>query len=97
MYLGNLSFYTTTETLVEIFSEFGEVYDCYLPLDPETERPRGFGFITMDKEAGEKAIQELDGMELDDRVIRVNEAQGKRREPAEMKERDAMSGSGDEF
>mmetsp|Transcript_46686 Transcript_46686/g.113767 ORF Transcript_46686/g.113767 Transcript_46686/m.113767 type:complete len:400 (-) Transcript_46686:329-1528(-) len=97
MYIGNLSFYTTKETLEEIFSEFGDVYDCYLPLDPETERPRGFGFVTMDKEAGEEAIQELDGMELDDRVIRVNEAQGKRRAPAEMKEKDETFDSGDEF
>ena len=79
MYVGNLSFYTTQETLGEVFQEFGEVHDCYLPTDPNTEQPRGFGFITMERADGEAAIEELDGLELDGRFIRVNEAQGKRR------------------
>lgn len=81
LYVGNLSFYTTRETVEGVFEEFGEVYDCYLPTDPSTDQPRGFGFITMDQEDGEIAIQELDGLELDGRFIRVNEAQGKRRPP----------------
>jgi len=79
LYVGNLSFYTTQETLCEVFQEFGEVHDCYLPTDPNTEQPRGFGFITMERADGEAAIEELDGLELDGRFIRVNEAQGKRR------------------
>lgn len=81
LYVGNLSFYTTGETLQAVFEEFGEVFDCYLPTDPNTDQPRGFGFISMSQEAGEAAIQELDGMELDGRFIRVNEAQGKKRGP----------------
>jgi len=81
MYVGNLSFYTTIETLQGVFEEFGEVYDCYLPTDPNTDQPRGFGFISMDQADGEVAIAELDGLELDGRFIRVNEAQGKRRGP----------------
>merc|ERR1711937_461878 len=81
LYVGNLSFYTTKETLQGVFEEFGEVYDCYLPTDPNTDQPRGFGFISMDQADGEVAIAELDGLELDGRFIRVNEAQGKRREP----------------
>lgn len=81
LYVGNLSFYTSQETLQGVFEEFGEVYDCYLPTDPSTDQPRGFGFITMDQQDGEIAIQELDGLELDGRFIRVNEAQGKRRSP----------------
>jgi len=80
LYVGNLSFYTTHETLHSVFSEFGEVHDCYLPTDPESQQPRGFGFITMEQADGEAAIQELDGLELDGRFIRVNEAQGKRRQ-----------------
>merc|ERR1712194_39809 len=79
LYVGNLSFYTTQETLTGVFEEFGEVYDCYLPTDPSTDQPRGFGFITMEPADGEIAMQELDGLELDGRFIRVNEAQGKRR------------------
>jgi len=81
LYVGNLSFYTTQETLTGVFEEFGEVLDCYLPTDPNTDQPRGFGFITMDQADGEVAISELDGLELDGRFIRVNEAQGKRRRP----------------
>jgi len=81
LYVGNLSFYTTRETLQGVFEEFGDVYDCYLPTDPNTDQPRGFGFITMEQADGEAAITELDGLELDGRFIRVNEAQGKRRGP----------------
>lgn len=81
LYVGNLSFYTTQETLQGVFEEFGEVYDCYLPTDPNTDQPRGFGFISMEQADGEVAIAELDGLELDGRFIRVNEAQGKRRGP----------------
>jgi RNA recognition motif-containing protein len=79
IYIGNLSFYTTEETLQGVFEEFGEVYDCYIPLDPNTQRPRGFAFVTMDQESGEQAIAELDNLELDGRFIRVNEAQGKKK------------------
>jgi|Transcript_8520 RNA recognition motif-containing protein len=79
LYVGNLSFYTTKETLQGVFEEFGEVLDCYLPTDPNTDQPRGFGFISMNQADGENAIAELDGLELDGRFIRVNEAQGKRR------------------
>lgn len=77
LYIGNLSFYTVADTLKEVFEEFGEVYDCYLPEDPESGGSRGFGFITLDKDAAQDAIRATDGMELDGRTIRVNEAQGK--------------------
>lgn len=79
LYVGNLSFYTVAETMREIFEEFGTVHDCYLPEDPSTGGgSRGFGFVTMDKEAAQAAIEELDGCEVDGRIIRVNEAQPKR-------------------
>lgn len=77
LYIGNLSFYTVGETLKEIFEEFGQVYDCYLPEDPETGGTRGFGFVTMSTEDSQNAIKELDGCEVDGRVIRVNEAKAK--------------------
>jgi RNA recognition motif-containing protein len=79
LYVGNLSFYTTEETLSEVFSEFGEVFDCYIPEDPDRGSSRGFGFITMDAGAGTEAIEALDGCELDGRIIAVNEAQAKRK------------------
>jgi cold-inducible RNA-binding protein len=79
IYVGNLAFATTRETLQGVFEEFGDVYDCYVPMDPNTMNPRGFAFVTMGRENGEDAISELDGLELDGRFIRVNEAQGKKK------------------
>lgn len=79
IYVGNLSFYTVADTLVEMFEEFGEVHDFFLPTDPVTGSSRGFGFITMDKEAAAVAIAETDGCELDGRPLRVNEAMPKTR------------------
>jgi len=78
LYIGNLSFYTVVETLSELFQEFGTVHDCYLPEDPATGGSRGFGFVTMEKDDALRAIEELDGCEIDGRIIRVNEAQPKR-------------------
>ena len=75
LYVGNLSFYTEVDTLVDVFSEFGTVHDCYLPEDRSTGGSRGFGFVTMDKDAAMDAIQQLNGCEVDGRSIRVNEAQ----------------------
>mmetsp|Transcript_24062 Transcript_24062/g.44705 ORF Transcript_24062/g.44705 Transcript_24062/m.44705 type:complete len:411 (+) Transcript_24062:204-1436(+) len=86
IYVGNLSFYTTRETLQGVFEEFGEVYDCYIPVDVDTDKPRGFAFVTMDRESGEQAIAELDDLELDGRFIRVNEAQGKRKPAATIRD-----------
>ena len=77
LYVGNLSFYTVVETLEDIFGEFGPVVDCYLPEDAATGGSRGFGFVTMAREDALNAIKEIDGCEVDGRVIRVNEAQPK--------------------
>jgi RNA recognition motif-containing protein len=79
LYVGNLSFYTVRETLQEIFEEFGTVIDCYMPEDPETGGTRGFGFVTMSKDAADRAVAEIDGCEVDGRAIRVNVAQPKGR------------------
>jgi RNA recognition motif-containing protein len=77
LYVGNLSFYTVVQTLYDIFGEFGEVLDCYLPEDTATGGSRGFGFVTMAPDDAARAIKEIDGCEVDGRVIRVNEAQPK--------------------
>lgn len=77
LYIGNLSFYTVAHTLREVFEEFGDVFDCYLPVDPETGGSRGFGFVTIAKDAAEEAINATDGCEIDGRMIRVNKAQPK--------------------
>lgn len=75
MYVGNLSWGTTSDDLHDVFGQFGQVTDVHIPTDRDSGRPRGFAFVTMDtKEAMEKAIQDLDGTDLDGRDIRVNEA-----------------------
>ena len=76
IYVGNLSFRTTPEALREHFAVYGEVLDVFIGTDRETGRSRGFGFVTMaEKDAGNKAITELNGKDFESRALVVNEAQ----------------------
>jgi len=76
LYVGNLSFHTTPESLRETFSQIGEVADVHVVSDRETGRSRGFAFVTMGTaEEAAKAISEMDGATLDGRPLRVNEAE----------------------
>ena len=80
LFVGNLSWNTTDDSLRDHFSSFGQIDECRLITDRETGRSRGFGFVTFaDGEAAEAAIAELDGRELDGRTLKVNQA--KEREP----------------
>jgi RNA recognition motif-containing protein len=76
LYVGNLSFQATTETLREAFAACGEVTDVHIVQDRETGQSRGFGFVTMGTaEQARAAISQLDGSQLDGRALRVNEAE----------------------
>lgn len=76
LYVGNLSFNTSTDTVRAAFEEFGAVSDVHLVSDRETGRPRGFGFVTMGTpEEAQKAIEGMDGQNLDGRPLRVNQAE----------------------
>jgi RNA recognition motif-containing protein len=77
LYVGNLNFKTTEESLRDAFSANGRtVKSVLMPSDRETGRPRGFAFVEMGSEAeAQAAIQDMDGQELDGRPLRVNEAQ----------------------
>lgn len=78
MFIGNLPFKTTEGELEELFSEYGDVSDVFIPLDRSTNRPRGFAFVTIDdKASAEAAIEALNGFELQGRAINVNEARPK--------------------
>jgi len=81
LYIGNLSYETTTEDLTEYFSQFGEVADVYIPLDRETGSSRGFGFCSMESEAAQTAIAESVGVTLQGRDIQVNESVPKGQQP----------------
>lgn len=75
MYVGNLSWDSTSEDLKDLFSQYGEVSDVYVPTDRDSGRPRGFAFVTMGTKDGmEAAIKGVDGTEFQGRDLRVNEA-----------------------
>ncbi len=76
LYVGNLSFSTTPESVEALFATVGEVREVAMPTDRESGRPRGFAFVTMgDSGMAENAARQLDGTVLDGRPLRVNEAQ----------------------
>mmetsp|Transcript_14366 Transcript_14366/g.31129 ORF Transcript_14366/g.31129 Transcript_14366/m.31129 type:complete len:377 (-) Transcript_14366:57-1187(-) len=77
LYVGNLSWGTEAPALRELFEEYGNVVDAYIPVDKETGQHRGFAFVTMEPEDALRAADETDGYELDGRILRVNEAQPK--------------------
>ena len=75
LYVGNLSFGTTTQDLETMFGELGTVQSANLIEDRETGRSRGFGFVEMSsKEEASAAISTLNGKEVDGRALTVNEA-----------------------
>jgi len=75
LYVGNLSFQTTSEDLQQLFSQAGTVESASVVEDRDTGRSRGFGFVEMaSKEDGEKAIEQFNGTDLAGRNLTVNEA-----------------------
>jgi RNA recognition motif-containing protein len=77
LYVGNVSYDTTEDTLRSVFSEDGrQVTDVHIVTDRDTGRPRGFAFVEMASAAdASAAIEALDGQSVDGRPLRVNEAQ----------------------
>jgi RNA recognition motif-containing protein len=80
LFVGSLSWNTTDEGLRRAFEKFGEVIEAKVIKDRETDRSRGFGFVSFanPKDAMD-AMQGMDGQELDGRTIKVNEAQERER------------------
>lgn len=75
IYVGNLPKTTNEETIRSLFEEYGEVAEIKLIKDHFTGELRGFGFVEMpSKPDAQKAIQEIDGTELEGRTLIVNEA-----------------------
>ncbi len=76
LYVGNLSFNSTADSVRAEFATFGDVSDVHVVTDRETGRSRGFAFVTMGTdEAAQKAIAQMNGAMLDGRALRVNEAE----------------------
>ena len=76
LYVGGLSWDTADSALQQAFERFGVVEEAKVVMDRDTGRSRGFGFVTFqdDGDAG-KALEHLNGSQLDGRKIRVDEAQ----------------------
>ena len=75
LYVGNLSFNMTEESLAQVFSEFGQVGSASVVTDRETGRSRGFGFVEMGNDQQAKAaISGLDGKMVEGRALQVNVA-----------------------
>ena len=83
LFVGNLSFETTENDLQDAFAAYGTVSETNLMMDRMTNRPRGFGFVTMstDEEA-QAAIAGLNGRDLSGRAITVNVARPREERPA---------------
>ena len=75
LFVGNLSFNITENDLQDAFAAHGTVVEAILMMDRTTNRPRGFGFVTMSSaEEAQKAIEALNGRPLDGRDLTVNVA-----------------------
>ena len=75
IYVGNLDFRVEENDLQEVFQEYGSVSSAKIITDKFTGRSKGFGFVEMDdNESANKAINELNGSQLEDRDMVVNEA-----------------------
>lgn len=75
LYVGNLAYSATDASLQELFAEFGEVVEAKVIVDKFSGRSKGFGFVTMKDEAmAEKAIEAMNGKEIEGRALTVNVA-----------------------
>jgi cold-inducible RNA-binding protein len=83
LFVGNLSFNTTENDLSDAFAAHGTVVEANLMMDRMSGRPRGFGFVTMSSpEEAQKAIDALNGQQLDGRALTVNIARPREERPA---------------
>jgi RNA recognition motif-containing protein len=77
IYVGSLPFSSTENAIRELFAQHGTVESVSVIADRDTGRPRGFGFVEMSQSDASRAVQNLNGRDLDGRVLRVNEAQAR--------------------
>ena len=82
IFVGNLPFRAEREDVLQLFTPFGEVTNCSLPLERDTGRKRGFAFIEMADEALETTvIESLQGTEMMGRPLRINKAEPRGNSP----------------
>ena len=81
LYVGNLPFTATEDSVRTLFSAHGTVEKVSLITDRDTGRPRGFGFVEMSNADASRAIQALNGRDFEGRALKVSEAQDRDRSP----------------
>lgn len=92
LYVGNLSYQTTSSQLETMFAQAGEVTEATVIEDRDTGRSKGFGFVEMATEsAATAAIEQFNGQQLDGRTLNVAEARP--RAPRESRDRGGYGGS----
>ena len=75
LYVGNLAYSANDASLQQLFAEFGEVVEAKVIVDKFSGRSKGFGFVTMKEDAAaEKAIEAMNGKEIEGRALTVNVA-----------------------
>ncbi|MFK7915526.1 MAG: RNA recognition motif domain-containing protein [Pseudomonadales bacterium] len=79
LYVGNLPWSTENQDLEELFGQYGAVQSANVITDRETGRSRGFGFVEMGNDDARRAMEELNGHEIQSRALKVNEANEKPR------------------
>ena len=79
LYVGNLPFSATEDSVRALFSKHGTVEKVSVITDRDTGRPRGFGFVEMSNADASRAMQALNGADMDGRSLKVNEAQDRER------------------
>jgi len=80
LYVGNISFDTTSDDLVQAFSQFGSVLSAQIVTDRDTGRSRGFAFVEMN-DGAEAAIAGMNGQQFQGRTLTVNEARPREERP----------------
>jgi RNA recognition motif-containing protein len=80
LYVGNISFQTTNEDLMQAFGQYGTVTSAQVVTDRETGRSRGFAFVEM-ADGGDEAIAAMNGAQVGGRTLTVNEARPREERP----------------
>ena len=94
IYISNLTYDVNDSDLRELFEEYGEVSSAKVIFDRETGRSRGFAFVEMNNDTeGQKAIDELNGVEYDNKVISVSVARPREERPSNGRPRSGYNNS----
>lgn len=98
LFIGSLAYATTDDSLKAFFETIGEVSSARVVMDRDTNRSKGFGFVEFADEANnQKAVDELNGKELDGRSINVNLARPKEDRPRRDFSNDRGNNGGGSF